>query len=213
MPDNLRRFYAWPTLVIGVIGGTVLYHVVLSVAGYVVSSKSDVDRQQHEITELQAENDELWEDLLSLSSSLSEDYLPYDETADARADVIAARSEARSAHEFLMVTFGANWCLDCRTLYKHLQSPDVTAYTQGHIRFTHVNVGKFNRNNELARELGATLEMGIPVAIFYDRDGQVIGTTNEGQLEPARRYSSKQILKFLKDVAEHSLILDPGRSD
>lgn len=213
MLDKLRQPYAWPALLIALVGGAVLYHVFLSVAGYVVAPKSDLDDQQQEVAQLEAENDELWEDLLSLSSSLNEDYLPYDETADARADVLSARTIARSDHEYLMVTFGANWCLDCRTLYKHLQSPDVVAYTQGLFSFVHVNVGKFNRNNDLAAELGATLEKGIPVAIFFDRDGQVIGTTNEGQLEPARRYSSKQILAFLKGVAERSLILDPGDSD
>jgi len=53
------------------------------------------------------------------------------------------------------------------------------------------------------------LSKGIPVAIFFNPNGQVIGTTNEGQLEPARRYSSKQILKFMRDIAERSRILAP----
>ena len=58
-------------------------------------------------------------------------------------------------------------------------------------------------------ELGVSLRKGIPVAIIFDTDGKVIGTTNEGQLEPARRYSSRQILKFVRDVAERSRILAP----
>ena len=134
---------------------------------------------------------------------------PYDEAADARADVARAREKALSNSQYLMVTFGANWCVDCRTLYKNLKSQEVTAYTQGLFSFANVNVGKFNRNNDLAAELGATLERGIPVAIFYAPDGHLIGTTNEGQLEPARRYSSKQILMFLEDVAEHSRFVAP----
>ncbi len=44
---------------------------------------------------------------------------------------------------------------------------------------------------------------------YMAADGQVIGTTNEGQLEPARRYSSKQILKFMRDITERSRILAP----
>ena len=54
-----------------------------------------------------------------------------------------------------------------------------------------------------------SLTRGIPFAIFFDLQGQLIGTTNEGQLEPARRYSSKQILKFVRDIAERSRILAP----
>ena len=72
-----------------------------------------------------------------------------------------------------------------------------------------VDVGKFNQNADLAKELGVTLFRGIPVAIFFDPEGQVIGTTNEGQLEPARRYTSKQILRFVSDIAERSQITTP----
>jgi hypothetical protein len=47
------------------------------------------------------------------------------------------------------------------------------------------------------------------VAVFFDPQGQVIGTTNDGELEPARRYSSRHILKFVRDIAERSLIQAP----
>ena len=110
---------------------------------------------------------------------------------------------------FLMVTFGANWCLDCRTLYRHLHSPEVQEYTKSTFDFVNVNVGKFNTNVDLASELGVDLRRGIPVAIFFGPDGQSIGTTNEGQLEPARFYTSRQILKFVRDIAEKSLIAAP----
>ena len=72
-----------------------------------------------------------------------------------------------------------------------------------------VDVGKFNQNRDLAVELDVDLRRGIPVAIFFDPEGRVIGTTNEGQLEPSRRYSSKQILKFVRDIAERAVILAP----
>jgi len=61
----------------------------------------------------------------------------------------------------------------------------------------------------VAAELGVTLSKGIPVAIVFDPDGNVIGTTNEGELEPARHYSSKQILRFVKDIVEQSRITYP----
>ncbi len=51
--------------------------------------------------------------------------------------------------------------------------------------------------------------VGFPVAIFFGPDGQLIGATNEAELEPARRYSSRQILMFLEDIAERSLIASP----
>jgi thioredoxin 1 len=91
---------------------------------------------------------------------------PYDDNADARADVVAAKARALEQGMFLMVTFGANWCTDCRTLYMHLESDEVSAYAKDRFEFANVNVGKFNRNIELAKELGVNLERGVPVAIF-----------------------------------------------
>ena len=108
-----------------------------------------------------------------------------------------------------MVTFGANWCADCLSLHHNLQSPEVSEFTAGVVDIAYVNVGKFNANTDVAEDLGVNLERGIPVAIFFRPDGTVLGTTNEGQLEPARFYTSKQILKFLTDIVERSVIAAP----
>jgi len=211
MPDKMNTVYPWRPLVAGLVIGIVLYQVAISLGGYTVISKADIEERQNELVALQEEINDLWDDFLSLPEQTEIDIedQPYDETADARADVAVARTTAIADHEYLMITFGANWCVDCRTLYRRLKSPEVTAYTDNRFRFAHVNVGKFNRNNELAEELGVTLDRGIPVAIFFDPDGQVIGATNEAELEPARRYSSRQILLFLEDIAERGLITPP----
>ena len=178
-----------------------------------VVSRAEAERQTRRLAELQDENRQLTEDLVrarpfeGVPSGTVD--LPYDERVDARSAVAEARRQAEESRQFLMVTFGANWCLDCRTLYRNLKSDEVAAYTDGLFRFAHVDVGKFNRNRELAAELGVDLSRGIPVAIFFDPSGRVIGTTNDGQLEPARRYSSKQILRFVRDIAERSRITAP----
>jgi len=134
---------------------------------------------------------------------------PYEADADARLAVATAREAAVNEQKFLMVTFGANWCMDCRNLHRRLKSEDVKQYTDDRFLFVNVDVGKFNQNADLAKELGVTLSRGIPVAVFFDPEGEMIGTTNEGQLEPARRYTSKQILRFVRDIAERSQITTP----
>ena len=123
--------------------------------------------------------------------------------------VTDARQQALQDGKFLMITFGANWCMDCRTLYHSLRTGEVKEFTDDVFNFAHVDVGKFNRNREIAEELGVDLSRGIPVAIFFDPAGNKIGTTNEGQLEPARYYTSKKILKFVRDIVEKSLIAAP----
>lgn len=168
-----------------------------------------------ELVRLRADNAALIEELAILTprpvapASLDPRNLPYDESADARAELGAARTRAAAANKLLMVTFGANWCEDCRALHRQLQDPEVARYVAGSFELLNVNVGKFNRNVTLAYELGVSLDRGIPVAVFFDRRGELIGTTNAGELEPARFYTSKQILKFVRDVAERRRIARP----
>jgi thioredoxin 1 len=172
-------------------------------------------REQHLalIAELREENNQLTEELFTPQSwwypLLTDDDLPYDGEANAQDLINSERQRALKDSKFLMVTFGANWCQDCRTLHAYLKKGEVADYTKELFYFVNVDVGKFNQNANVAAGLGVSLSKGIPVAIFFDPSGQLIGTTNDGQLEPARRYTSKQILKFIKDVAERSRILAP----
>jgi thioredoxin 1 len=210
---SLYKYTTWACFIAGVSAGLLVYHSALWLNGQSVVSRKSLEQQQTLIAELQQENRELTEELFKprvWSDSLSEGGdLPYDAHVDAQSMVASARKEALTAGKFLMVTFGANWCMDCRTLHQNLKSEDVAKYTRDLFLFINVDVGKFNQNAGLATELGVTLSNGIPVAVFFDPAGQVIGTTNEGQLEPARRYSSKQILRFVRDIAERSQIMAP----
>lgn len=197
----------------GLVLGLASYHGALILSGQTTIGHELLDQQQDQLDRLQRENLELTEELFQPRSEqglvFNEEELPYDSEADAVSDVSTARTEAGAENKFLMVTFGANWCLDCRTLHHHLSNEPVADYTRDLFRFVNVDVGKFNQNRDLAESLGVSLSRGIPVAVFFDRDGELIGTTNEGQLETARFYSSKQILRFIRNIAERNRILAP----
>ena len=210
--STYSRYRAALSFVGGIVVGLVISLAVLLVGGYDLVRQEDLYKQLDEIAELREENQELLDDLFKYSGPdavFDPNDLPYDADADAHAAVTAGRAAAAENGKFLMVTFGANWCLDCRTLYHHLKSDDVQAFAGDIVQFVNVDVGKFNLNRQLAAELGVDLRRGIPVAIFFGPDGQVIGTTNDGQLEPARYYTSKQILKFVRDIVEKSIIAAP----
>ena len=199
-------------LVGGILAGAAICLVVIRLSGLALISQEHLDEQAQLVEDLQRENYELTDDLFNYQGPdavFDPADLPYDDSADARIVVADARQQAVEAGQFLMITFGANWCRDCRTLHHILKTDDVKAFTNGVVQFANVDVGKFNRNREVAAELGIDLTRGIPVAIFYDPAGNTIGTTNDGQLEPARYYTSKQILKFVRDIVEKSLISAP----
>lgn len=209
---SLSKNRAGMLFVAGILTGGVICVIMLRLSGLAVVGQEELDEQRQSIADLQIENHDLTNDLFNYQGPdavFDPTDLPYDELADAHAVVADARQQALQAGKFLMVTFGANWCMDCRTLYHNLKTDDVIAYADGVFHFTNVDVGKYNRNRELAKELGVDLARGIPVAIFFDPAGNKIGTTSDGQLETARLYSSKQILKFIRDIAEKSLIATP----
>ena len=201
------------SLLVGVVLGAALYHGALIVSGKTPVSRSLLDEQQARLDELLRENAALTDELFAPRASggivFSSDNMPYDESADAAALIRLAREQALAESKFLMVVFGANWCLDCRTLHHHLTTEPVASYARDLFRFVNVDVGKLNQNRDIAEELGVSLARGIPVAIVFDRDGRPLGTTNEGQLEPARHYSSRQILKFVRDIVERQRLIAP----
>ncbi|MEJ2298451.1 MAG: thioredoxin family protein [Woeseiaceae bacterium] len=209
---SLSKYRAGLSFVGGFVVGLLTSLALLRLNDTMLVSRQDLDEQMQLIADLQDENHELMDELFAykdprVTPNMAD--LPYEDDDDAAATVALARQQARDEGQFLMVTFGANWCLDCLTLYRQLRSPEVQAFAADTFDFVNVNVGKFNTNVGLAAELGVELQRGIPVAVFFGPDGRVIGTTNEGQLEPSRYYTSRQILKFVRDIVEKSLIAAP----
>jgi thiol-disulfide isomerase/thioredoxin len=137
-------------------------------------------------------------------------HLPYDAKADARREIAAAKARAAASGKMLMVTFGANWCPDCLTLHRDLEDPVTRDYAHEKFEMVNVDVGEFGKNSDVARELGVTVN-GIPLAVFYSSDGRPIGDTTGGELEPSRHYTSREILDFLKEVAEHRRVVSPDQ--
>jgi thiol-disulfide isomerase/thioredoxin len=54
--------------------------------------------------------------LASVALAVSAADGPYNEQADANADVRHAIAAAKSDHKHVLLVFGANWCGDCRAL-------------------------------------------------------------------------------------------------
>jgi len=137
-------------------------------------------------------------------------HLPYDPTADAREDIAAGKARAAAEGKMLMVNFGANWCPDCLTLHKNLADPETRAYAVKKFEIVNVDVGEFDKNAEVANELGVKVN-GIPLAVFFSSDGRPICDTRRGELEPSRHYTSREILDFLREVAEYRRVVSPDQ--
>ena len=127
---------------------------------------------------------------------------PYDEQADARADINTAVARAAKEGKQVLVVYGANWCKDCLALNK--------GFGQGHLggavdkRFVtvKVNVGRFDKNVDLANQMGVTLKKGIPTVAVLGADGQVLGTTKGGELADARNMGEDAVMRVLESLGK-----------
>ena len=134
---------------------------------------------------------------------------PYPPPANAASDLQRARESANRSGKLLMVVFGGNWCADCRALHDRLHESPVREYVEKHFEIVNVNIEEMNANLGIAKDLGVSLKKGVPAAAFFAPDGKPVGITNQGELEPARQYDARQVLSFLRRVAEQHLIEKP----
>ena len=142
--------------------------------------------------------------LLALAAEVPAANGPYDESADARAQVRAALAEAAKSNLPVLVVFGANWCGDCKVLDLAFREGASAPLIAGHFRVVKVNVGRFDRNTDIASAYGVPLKSGIPAVAVLSSQGQVLYATRGGELANARKMGDKGIYEFFERVAANA---------
>ena len=126
---------------------------------------------------------------------------PYDELADARTEISDALQSARSDKTDVLVVFGANWCADCKVLDLALRSGKVSSLIHAEFTVVKVDVGRFNKNVEIAAQYGVPLKQGIPAVAVLDPSGRLKVATRAGELADARNMGEDGILAFFTKLA------------
>jgi thioredoxin 1 len=121
---------------------------------------------------------------------------PYNEKADAAADLTHALKAAQAEHKKVLLVFGANWCKDCRDLDQALHGSSA-ALIEGKFEVVKIDVGNFDKNLSLAEHYGNPIKMGIPAVVELSADDQVIYSTKGGELADARKMGEQGIYDFL----------------
>jgi protein disulfide-isomerase len=125
---------------------------------------------------------------------------PYNETADARLDIKQALSQAAATHTSVIVVFGANWCGDCKMLDSAMKSGTSAKLLARDFQIVKVNVGRWDKNLDIAKGYGVPLEKGIPAVAILSSENKVLYVTKEGELANARRMGEGGIYEFFKRV-------------
>ena len=130
--------------------------------------------------------------------------LPYDESADAKAELQQALATAKTSQRPVLVVFGANWCEDCRALDQALKQGRNAALVSGEFEVVKVDVGRFSRNLDVSRAYGDPIQKGIPAAVILSADNRVLYSTKAGELANARRMSETGLYDFLESMVGSS---------
>lgn len=119
----------------------------------------------------------------------------YSETADASADIHHALATATQQHKRVLLDFGGNWCLDCHVLDNAFHQPRIAPLLNNNFVLVHVNVGKYDKNLDLAKRYKVDLEKGVPSLAVLSARGEVLYST--GDFERARVLSQEDVIAFL----------------
>ena len=124
----------------------------------------------------------------------------YDEAADARRDIAGALQAAQASHQRVLLIFGANWCADCRALDASLSDTRNAALLAKEFRVVKIDVGDWDKNQDLEAAYGHPTKGGIPAAVIVTPDNQVLYSTKAGELCNARRMNADGVYGFFSGV-------------
>lgn len=132
----------------------------------------------------------------SLSLAWADDKNPYDEAANAKEQIQAALKVARAANKSTLIVFGANWCGDCKMLNIEMQHGALSKLIDDRLVVVKVDVGRFDRNKDVAERYGNIIKKGIPSVVLLRADGSVAYQTDGGELADARKMGREGVTTF-----------------
>ena len=128
--------------------------------------------------------------------------LPYNEAADTKAEVRQALVAASATNKPVLLIFGANWCADCRALDTALKTETNADLMTREFKVVKIDVGRFDRNLDIAAAYGNPIKQGIPAAVVLSADNRVLYATRADELADARRMSKEGIHEFFVEAAK-----------
>jgi len=125
----------------------------------------------------------------------------YDEKADASrqiATAITAASQPGKPVRNIVLVFGANWCPDCHALDDNTHKPELAALIEKHFVVVKIDVGRMDKNLDVALKHGVPVKRGIPAMAVLDSRGKLLYAQDQGQFADARLMSFESIKAFFE---------------
>ncbi len=127
---------------------------------------------------------------------------PYDESANAEADLAAAFARARKSHKRVLIDMGGNWCADCVILANLMQLPQMKPFLAAHFETVVIDVGRMKKNLQIPARYGVTLDGGVPAILVVTPQGKPLNGASLSALEDARHMTPQRLADWLAQWAQ-----------
>ena len=121
----------------------------------------------------------------------------YSDTADAHHDIAQALVTAQHEHKRVILDFGGNWCIDCQVLDIYFHQQPNLELLQNNFVLVHVNIGRYDRNFDVAAKYGIPLEHGVPKLAVLDARGKLLYGQVKGEFKSMSRMDPSSVTEFL----------------
>jgi len=134
----------------------------------------------------------------------------YDEKTDGHVLVNAALAKAKIEHHYVLVQWGGNWCSWCIVLHAlYEKDPEISKLLRD--KYELVMLDTNDRNMPMVKELGASMEHGVPYLTILNADGKPLVQQETESLEVKNAegksagvsagHDREKVLAFLKSHA------------
>lgn len=98
----------------------------------------------------------------------------------------------------LLIDLGGNWCADCRILAGVFELPEVKAFLQRHYEVVTVDIGRLDKNQQIARYYGIDKLKGMPSLLVVDpRTDHLLNDGHLFALADARHMTPQALADWL----------------
>lgn len=119
----------------------------------------------------------------------------YPTNANAVEEIRKGTASARKQNKRVLLVFGGNWCSDCHVLDRAFHLARIEPLLNANFVVVHVDVGKYDKNLDLAKKYRVDLEKGVPEVAVLNGNGTFVYSTTE--FEKAHLLSEEDVLDFL----------------
>ena len=125
---------------------------------------------------------------------------PYDEKANATAEVDKAIARAKASNKRVLIKMGGNWCGDCRILQATMDLPEMKTFLNRNFEMVSVDVGHMDKNLQIPARYGVTTKLeGVPAIFVVDpKSGQqLVSKAQIADLADARHMQPQDLANWL----------------